>query len=48
MASSEDEDRRRAEWARQLGLFRCSLIHDLLDDSLTIREQGCWARELAA
>ena len=48
MASSEDEDRRRAEKARQVGLFRYSLIQDLLDNSLTTRERGRLARELAA
>lgn len=47
MASSEDEDRRRAEKARQVGLFRYSLIQDLLDSSLTTRERGGLARELA-
>ncbi|MGW0424712.1 hypothetical protein [Streptomyces sp. NPDC003015] len=47
MASSEDEDRRRAEKARQVGLFRYSLIQDLLDSSLTTRERGRLARELA-
>jgi putative transposase len=48
MASSEDEDRRRAEKARQIGLFRYSLIQDLLDQDLTTRERGRLARELAA
>ncbi|MEV6319511.1 DDE-type integrase/transposase/recombinase [Streptomyces sp. NPDC051776] len=47
MASSEDEDRRRAEKARQVGLFRYSLIQDLLDSNLTTRERGRLARELA-
>ncbi|MFD7342290.1 helix-turn-helix domain-containing protein [Streptomyces violascens] len=47
MASSEDEDRRRAEKARQVGLFRYSLIQDLLDARLTTRERGRLARELA-
>ncbi|OAH15364.1 helix-turn-helix domain-containing protein [Streptomyces jeddahensis] len=47
MASSEDEDRRRAERARQVGLFRYSLIQDLLDTSLTTPERGRLARELA-
>jgi lipid II:glycine glycyltransferase (peptidoglycan interpeptide bridge formation enzyme) len=47
MASNEEEDRRRAEKARQVGLFRCALIQDLLDPALTSRERGCLARELA-
>ncbi|WP_149181855.1 helix-turn-helix domain-containing protein [Streptomyces sp. TRM49041] len=47
MASSEDEDRRRADKARQVGLFRCSLIQDLLDTSLATHERGRLARELA-
>jgi putative transposase len=47
MASSEDEDRRREEKARQVGLFRYSLIQDLLDTSLTTRQRGLIARELA-
>ncbi|MFZ3552289.1 DDE-type integrase/transposase/recombinase [Streptomyces sp. 4.24] len=47
MASSENEDRRRAEKARQVGLFRYSLIQDLLDQSLTTRERGRLAREVA-
>ncbi|MFE7093505.1 DDE-type integrase/transposase/recombinase [Streptomyces erythrochromogenes] len=47
MASSENEDRRRAEKARQVGLFRYSLIQDLLDQNLTTRERGRMARELA-
>ncbi|MFD7877099.1 helix-turn-helix domain-containing protein [Streptomyces sp. NPDC059766] len=46
MTSSEDEDRRRAEKARQVGLFRYSLIQDLLDSTLTDRERGRLAREL--
>jgi putative transposase len=45
MASSED--RRREEKARQVGLFRYSLIQDLLDTSLTTRQRGLIARELA-
>ena len=47
MASSEDEDRRRAEKARQVGLFRYALIQDLLDPVMTTRERGRLARELA-
>ena len=47
MASSEDEDCRRAEKARQVGLFRYSLIQDLLDNTLTTRERGRLARDLA-
>lgn len=45
MASSENEDR-RAEKARQVGLFRYFLIQDLLDQNLTARERGRLAREL--
>ncbi|MFC1407508.1 MULTISPECIES: hypothetical protein [Streptacidiphilus] len=48
MASSEEEDRRRAERARPVGLFRYSLIQDLLDQDLTTRERGRLARELAS
>lgn len=48
MASAEEEDRRRAEKARQVGLFRYSLVQDLIDPSLTTRERGKAARELAS
>ncbi|MGW1529772.1 helix-turn-helix domain-containing protein [Streptomyces sp. NPDC002159] len=48
MASNEEEDRRRAEKARQVGLFRYALIQDLLVPALTKRERGRLARELAA
>ncbi|MEV8529919.1 DDE-type integrase/transposase/recombinase [Streptomyces sp. NPDC052000] len=48
MASNQDEDRRRAEKARQVGLFRYALIQDLLDPALTTRERGRLTRELAA
>ncbi|MGW6691993.1 hypothetical protein [Streptomyces sp. NPDC054961] len=37
MSPSEDEDRRRAERARQVGLFRYGLIQDLIDTKLTTR-----------
>ncbi|MEV6013585.1 helix-turn-helix domain-containing protein [Streptomyces sp. NPDC051976] len=47
MASREDEDRRRAEKAREVGLFRYAPIQDLLDPALTARERGRLARELA-
>ncbi|MEU4255830.1 hypothetical protein [Streptomyces fradiae] len=42
MALSEDEDHRRAEKARQVGLFWYALIQDLLDSNLTTRERGVW------
>ncbi|MFI6689643.1 DDE-type integrase/transposase/recombinase [Streptomyces sp. NPDC050485] len=48
MSPSEDEDRRRAERARQVALFRYGLIQDLIDTKLTKRERGALARELAA
>ena len=48
MSPSEDEDRRRAERARQVGLFRYGLIQDLIDTKLTTRQRGQLARELAA
>jgi putative transposase len=48
MSPSEDEDRRRAERARQVALFRYGLIQDLIDTKLTKRERGVLARELAA
>ncbi|WP_406502695.1 DDE-type integrase/transposase/recombinase [Streptomyces sp. NBC_01602] len=47
MSPSEDEDRRRAERARQVGLFRYGLIQDLIDTKLTTRQRGKLARELA-
>jgi putative transposase len=47
MASNEEEDRRRAEKARQVGLFRYALIQDLLGPALTTCERGRLARELA-
>ncbi|MGW6976390.1 hypothetical protein [Streptomyces sp. NPDC054952] len=48
MSPSEDEDRRRAERARQVGLFRYGLVQDLIDTKLTTRQRGKLARELAA
>ncbi|MFI5809242.1 DDE-type integrase/transposase/recombinase [Streptomyces sp. NPDC051561] len=48
MSSSEDEDRRRADKARQVGLFRYGLVQDLIDSKLTTRERGRLAREVAA
>ncbi|WP_326790576.1 DDE-type integrase/transposase/recombinase [Streptomyces sp. NBC_00151] len=48
MSPSEGEDRRRAERARQVGLFRYGLIQDLIDTKLTTRQRGKLARELAA
>lgn len=48
MSPSEDEDRRRANRARQVALFRYGLIQDLIDTKLTKRERGALARELAA
>lgn len=48
MSPSEDEDRPRAERARQVSLFRYGLIQDLIDTKLTTRQRGKLARELAA
>ncbi|MCY0927929.1 helix-turn-helix domain-containing protein [Streptomyces sp. H27-H1] len=47
MSPNEDEDRGRAERARQMGLFRYGLIQDLIDTKLTTRQRGKLARELA-
>ncbi|GGU48335.1 DDE-type integrase/transposase/recombinase [Streptomyces violascens] len=48
MSPSEDADRRRAERARQVGLFRYGLIQELIDTTLTTRQRGKMARELAS
>ncbi|MGP3967683.1 DDE-type integrase/transposase/recombinase [Streptomyces sp. 6N223] len=48
MASLEEEDRRRAEKARQVALFRYSLIQDLLDPTLSTRQRGALCRRIAA
>lgn len=42
MASSQHEDRRRAEKARQVGLFRSFLFQDLLDNTLTTVNAVVW------
>ncbi|MET8417606.1 hypothetical protein [Streptomyces sp. NPDC005077] len=42
MASNEEEDRRRAEKARQVWLFRYALIQDLLDPALTTANAAVW------
>ncbi|MFE7793774.1 helix-turn-helix domain-containing protein [Streptomyces sp. NPDC057460] len=47
LSPNEGEDRRRAERARQVGLFRYGLIQDLIDPKLTTRQRGKLARELA-
>ncbi len=48
MSPRGDEDRRRADKARQVGLFRYGLIQDLIDSKLTTRERGRLAREVAS
>lgn len=47
MPSLEDEDRRRAEQARQVALFRYALIQDLINPHLSTRQRGALAREIA-
>jgi putative transposase len=43
-----ESDRRRTEKARQIGLFRYSLIQDLIAPTQTTRQRGGLARDLAA
>jgi putative transposase len=46
--ASEQDQRRRAERARQVALFRYTLIQDVIDPSLSTRQRGALVRELAA
>jgi putative transposase len=48
VTKAEDEAKRRAERAEQIGLFRYRLIQDLIDPALSTRQRGKRVRELAA
>ena len=48
MTEADEEQRRRAERARRIGLFRYELIQDVIDPALSTRQRGRRARELAA
>ena len=48
MTKADEEQRRRAERARRVALFRYELIQDLIDPGLSTRQRGKRARELAA
>ena len=47
MTGADEEQRRRAERARRIGLFRYELIQDVIDPALSTRQRGRRARELA-
>lgn len=47
MSQADEEQRRRAERARRVGLFRYELICDALDPQLSSRQRGKLVRELA-
>lgn len=47
MSQADEEQRRRAERARRMGLFRYELICDALDPQLSSRQRGKLVRELA-
>ena len=47
MPHADDEERRRAERARRMALFRYELIQDVIDPSLSTRQRGRLVRELA-
>jgi putative transposase len=48
VTKADEEQRRRAERARRVALFRYELIQDLIDPGLSTRQRGKRARELAA
>jgi putative transposase len=48
VTQAEEEQRRRAERARRVGLFRYGLIQELIDPSLSARQRGRVVRELTA
>jgi putative transposase len=48
VAHADEEARRRAEQARQVGLFRYQLIQELTGPELSARQRGQRVRELAA
>ena len=47
MPHADDEQRRRAERARRMALFRYELIQDVIDPALSSRQRGRLVRELA-
>ena len=47
VSQADEEQRRRAERARRMGLFRYELICDALDPQLSTRQRGKLVRELA-
>ena len=48
MSQADDEQRRRAERARRVALFRYELIQEVSDPQLSARQRGRLVRELAA
>ncbi|MGW2939766.1 hemerythrin domain-containing protein, partial [Streptomyces sp. NPDC001156] len=48
MALVDEEERRRAERAHQIALFRYQLIREAADPALSPRQRGAMVRELAA
>ena len=48
MTQADEEARRRAEQARQVGLFRYRLISEVTGPQLSARQRGQRVRELAA
>jgi putative transposase len=48
VTQADEEQQRRAERARRIGLFRYELIQDVIDPALSTRQRGRRARELAA
>ena len=47
MPHADDEERRRAERARRVALFRYELIQDVIDPALSSRQRGRLVRALA-
>ena len=47
MTADEADQRKRVERARETGLFRYSLVQELLEPGLSLAERGWRARELA-
>ncbi len=47
MPHADDEQRRRAERARRVALFRYELIQDVIDPALSSRQRGRLIRALA-
>jgi putative transposase len=47
VTEADEEQKRRAERARRIGLFRYELIQDVIDPALSTRQRGRRARELA-